>query len=129
MSDYFYTKIVDVNFEAAVDLVYETLKIHGFYIQTEIDIQKTLKDKLDINYKKYKILGAMHPVYFAKALEIDDKIGLLFPLNFTVQEHQNGNVEVSAISTRSVLDSAEIDDVNDMAAQIEFMINDIIDKI
>jgi len=88
--------------------VTEALKKDGFGILTEIDVKETLKKKLDVDFRKYKILGACNPPFVYQALLAEDKIGTMLPCNVVVLEHTNGGVEVSAVdpiaSMQAVID-------------------------
>ncbi|MDY7013920.1 MAG: DUF302 domain-containing protein [Cyanobacteriota bacterium] len=94
---YHFSKIVDASFEDAIAQVTQALKEEGMGILTEIDVGATLKKKIDVNFRKYKILGACHPQIAYQMLQTDDKAGVLYPCNVVVQEHEDGSVEVSAV--------------------------------
>jgi uncharacterized protein (DUF302 family) len=94
---YYFNKTLKCNFDEAIDKVTETLKKEGFGIITDIDVQHIFKKKLDIDFKKYKILGACNPSFAYKALLAEDKIGTMLPCNVIVQELDDNVVEVSAI--------------------------------
>jgi uncharacterized protein (DUF302 family) len=129
MANYYNSKIVDINFEAAIELVQETLKIHGFGVLTRINVHETLKNKLDVNFRKYVILGACNPTFAHKALQIEDNVGLMLPCNMVIQEHKNGQVEISAISPVASLQAIENPELDDIVSQVEYMLKDIIEKI
>ncbi len=92
-----FSKILDTSFEEAISQVTNALKEQGMGVLTEIDVQATLKKKIDVNFRKYKILGACHPVIAYQMLQTDDKAGVFYPCNVVVQEHEDGRVEVSAV--------------------------------
>ena len=94
---YYITTTVALDFESAIEKVTEELKKEGFGIITTIDVKNTLKEKIDVDFRKYTILGACNPVYAHKALSMDDKIGTLLPCNVILQETETGT-EVSAIN-------------------------------
>lgn len=96
--EYYFSKLLTVDFEEAVQRTVTALKTEGFGIISEIDIQAKLKEKLGISFKKYRILGACNPAYAYKALLAEDKIGTMLPCNVTVIEQQNGMVEVAAVN-------------------------------
>lgn len=93
---YYFSKSVNYSFDEAIGKVTEALKEEGFGVLTEIDVKETLKKKLNVDFKKYKILGACNPPNAYKALQAEDKIGLMLPCNVVVEE-QDGRTEVSAI--------------------------------
>ncbi|MEX0770376.1 MAG: DUF302 domain-containing protein, partial [Balneolaceae bacterium] len=77
--EYFTSKTVSLNYDQAIEKVTELLKEEGFGVLTEIDVKETLKKKLDVDFKKYKILGACNPKFAHKALQAEDKIGVMLP--------------------------------------------------
>lgn len=83
---YYFNTVVSGKFETVIESVTQLLKEEGFGILTEIDIQKTLKNKLDVDFKKYKILGACNPPFAHQALQAENKIGTMLPCNVIVQE-------------------------------------------
>lgn len=94
---YYISKKINTNFEQAVHLVTESLKKEGFGILTEINLQEKLKEKLDVDFRKYKILGACNPDYAYKAIQQEDKIGTMLPCSVIVQELENNEIEVAAV--------------------------------
>ncbi len=94
---YHFSKTVNLTMEAAAAKVTEALKQEGFGILSEIDVQKTLKAKIDVDFRPYRILGACNPGFAHKALLAEDKIGTMLPCNVIVQEKSPGTVEVSAV--------------------------------
>ena len=94
---YYINKTITANFDQAIELVREALKKEGFGILSEIDIQQTLKEKLDVDFRRYKIMGACNPPNALKALQMEDKIGTMLPCNVIVQETGDNQVEVAAI--------------------------------
>ena len=94
---YYFTKRIKGDFENTISKLTEELKKEGFGILTEIDVQETFKKKLDIDFKKYKILGACNPNFAYEAIKAEDKIGTMLPCNVIVQEQEDGIVEVSAV--------------------------------
>lgn len=94
---YHFSKIVNASFDEVIALVTDALREEGMGVLTEIDAQAAFKKKLDLDFRKYTILGACHPLTAFHMLEEDDKAGVLFPCNVIVQEHTDGRVEVSAV--------------------------------
>jgi uncharacterized protein (DUF302 family) len=88
------------DFDAVVSKVIEKLKDEGFGVLTEIDVANTLKQKLGVEMKRYRILGACNPGFAHKALCVEDKIGVMLPCNVVVQEKADGGIEVAAIDPR-----------------------------
>ncbi|MEI6681948.1 MAG: DUF302 domain-containing protein [Bacteroidota bacterium] len=96
--DYYFSKVLTVSFDEAIRLTTEALKVKGFGIISDIDIQAKLDEKLGVEFKKYRILGACNPGYAYKALQAEDKIGTMLPCNVVVIEQGNGRVEVAAVN-------------------------------
>ncbi|MGS2764990.1 DUF302 domain-containing protein [Sinomicrobium sp. M5D2P9] len=95
---YYYGRILkDISFDEAVEKVTGKLSEEGFGVLTTIDIKETLRKKLDVDFKNYKILGACNPAFAYRALQEEDKIGIMLPCNVVVQEKAPGLVEVAAI--------------------------------
>lgn len=94
---YHFSKIVCASYEDAIAQVTAALKAEGLGILTEIDVQSAFKQKLDINFRRYTILGACHPQVAYQMIQTDDKAGVLYPCNVVVQEHLDGRIEVSAV--------------------------------
>ncbi len=97
MSYYFNKVLKGKSFDMAIQQVTAELEKEGFGVLTEIDVKETLKRKIDVDFKKYKILGACNPHFAHKALQCEDKIGIFLPCNVIVEEHENGEIEVSAV--------------------------------
>jgi uncharacterized protein (DUF302 family) len=97
MTQYYLNRTVELSFEETVARVTEVLKKEGFGILTEIDMQATLKKKLDVDLRPYKILGACNPPFAYKAVQMESHIGLLLPCNVIVQDAGDGKTEVAAI--------------------------------
>lgn len=104
--EYYYSRKLKTSFDEAVQKITENLQQQGFGIITNIDLKDTLKQKLNVNFRKYKILGACNPEFAYKAVSLESHIGLLLPCNIIIQEHENGEVEVSAISPLETIDKA-----------------------
>ena len=95
--EYYFSAILHTDFDDAVAKVTEALKTEGFGVLTEIDMQAKLKEKLGVDYKKYKILGACNPAFAYKALQAEEMIGVMLPCNIVVTDKENGTTEVAAI--------------------------------
>jgi len=94
---YYISKKIDATFEQAIDEVKEALAIQGFGVLSEINIHEKLKEKLDVDFRRYIILGACNPAYAYKALQSEDKIGTMLPCNVVVQELGKNEIEVAVI--------------------------------
>ena len=126
---YYFNKTIKGTFEEVIDKVTQGLKDEGFGILTEIDVTATLKEKLDIDYKKYRILGACNPPYAHKALEAEDKIGTMLPCNVIVQEIEKGNIEVAAVNPMASMQAVENKKLNKVAEEITDKLEQIIKKL
>ena len=118
MSYYISNVVKNVNFDGAVEKVTEELKKEGFGVLTEINVSETLKKKIDVDFKKYKILGACNPQFAYKALSEEDKIGVFLPCNVVVEENDNGEVEVSAVDPIASMMSVKNDSLVGLATEI-----------
>lgn len=122
---YYFSKILNVTFDESIEKVTEALKKEGFGILTEIDVQATLKKKLDVDFRPYKILGACNPPFAHKALESEDKIGTMLPCNVIIQQKENG-VEVAAIDPVASMKAVNNDKLDEVAKEIQYKLKTII---
>jgi len=99
--EYHISKTLTGTFEEVVIRVKNALKKEGFGVLTEIDIKNTLKSKLDVDFRKYTILGACNPEYAHSALQAEDKVGTMLPCNVIIQEKEEGEVEVAAVNPKA----------------------------
>ena len=116
---YYISKTLSTEFESAVEQVTEALKKEGFGVLTQIDIQEKLKEKLDVDFRKYRILGACNPANAYKALQHEDKIGLMLPCNVIVQELENNGIEVAAVDPVASMMSVENPNLAGIAGEIK----------
>ena len=116
---YYFNKTIKLDFDQAVQLVTEELKKEGFGVLTEIDIQKTLKEKINVDFRKYKILGACNPPNAHKALLQEDKVGLMLPCNVIIQELENNLIEVAAIDPVASMIAIENQNLAGIAEEIK----------
>lgn len=119
MSYYFSTTLKEKKFEQAIEDVTEALKTEGFGVLTKIDIKDTLKNKIDIDFKKYTILGACNPKFAHKALSAEDKIGVFLPCNVIVEEQENGEIEVSAVDPIASMISVKNETLGELALEVQ----------
>jgi uncharacterized protein (DUF302 family) len=118
-----------MTFDEAITKVTEELKKEGFGVLTEIDVTGTLKKKLDVDFKKYRILGACNPHYAYQAMQVEDKIGTMLPCNIIVQEQQNGKIEVSAIDPLESMMAIKNANLRDIAVQVQGKLKKVIDSV
>lgn len=126
---YYISTTYNGTFDEAIQKVTEELKEEGFGVLTEIDVKETLKKKLDVDFKKYRILGACNPNFAHKALSVEDKIGAMLPCNVIVEEHEDGKVEVSAVDPVSSMQSVENDELKPIAAEVRDRLEKIISRV
>jgi uncharacterized protein (DUF302 family) len=126
---YYFTKTVTDNFDAAIANVTVQLKKEGFGILTDIDIQATMKKKLDVDFKKYRILGACNPGFAYKALLAEDKTGTMLPCNVIVQEHENGQVEISAVDPVASMMAITNNELESIAIEVREKLKRVIDNL
>src|SRR5665647_3700700 len=115
---YYISKKISTDFDQAVQLITESLKKEGFGVLTEIDIQEKLKEKLNVDFRKYKILGACNPAYAYKSLQLEDKIGTMLPCSVIVQELGNNEIEVAAVDPVASMMAIENPMLKDIAEEI-----------
>ncbi|SRR5690554_3138906 len=116
---YFFEKTTEYAFDEAVDKVTEELKKEGFGVLSEINIHEQLKEKLDIDFRKYKILGACSPAKAYEALQVENKIGTMLPCNVIVQELENGKVEVAAVNPVASMMAVDNSKLIEIATEIK----------
>ena len=126
---YYFSKILDVPFDDVVSKVAQELKKEGFGILTDIDVKATLKKKLDVEFKKYRILGACNPSFAYQALQAEDKIGTMLPCNVIVQEVSDGRVEVAAIDPMASMQAIENPSLENIADQVQGKLKKAIDSL
>ena len=126
---YGFTKKVESGFEQAVEKVTEELQKEGFGVLTEIDVAATLKKKLGIDKRPYKILGACNPQLASRALEADPDIGLLLPCNVVVREADDGSVVVGFMDPAAVLDLVDREGISELAGEVRARLERVRDAL
>ena len=129
MNYYFNKKIAGLEFDEGIERVTEELKKEGFGVLTEVDVKATFKKKLDIDFRKYKILGACNPPFAYKALEAELLIGTLLPCNVVIMEMDDEKVRVSAIDPMASMMAVENKELNAVAKQIRQKLEIVINKL
>ena len=94
---YYFARTLDTDFETAITRTREALLAHGFGVITEIDVTNTLKTKIGVDFRPYRILGACNPKLAHEALQLEDKVGTMLPCNVVVQQTAPGKIEIAAI--------------------------------
>jgi len=126
---YYISKIVDLTFDEAVDAVTDSLMEQGFGILTEIDVQAKFKEKLGLAFRKYLILGACDPKSAYKALQAEDKIGVLLPCNVIVQETSAAQVEIAAMDPSAMMESIANRALSELAKDVRDRLAAALDKV
>lgn len=126
---YGFSKKVDVSFEEAIKNVTEALKEKGFGILTEIDVKETFKNKLDVDFKPYKILGACNPPFAYKSLQQEEQIGLMLPCNIIVYINDNDETIVAAVDPIASMKAVENEELGEIAKTVQEMLKSVIQHL
>jgi uncharacterized protein (DUF302 family) len=126
---YYFNKTINLPFDEAVTRVTEELKKEGFGVLTEIDVKATLKKKLDVDFRNYRILGACNPPFAHQALLAEDKIGTMLPCNVIVQELAPGVVEVAAIDPVASMSAVENPGLAEIGMQVRAKLQKVVESL
>lgn len=126
---YYFSKTIDTNFDNAITRVTEELKKEGFGILTEIDVKETFKKKLDVDFRKYRILGACNPNFAFEAIKAEDKIGTMLPCNVVVQEREDGKIEVTAVDPVASMMAIKNDALGSVAGSVRDKLSRVIENL
>ena len=127
---YHITRTVGMTFDATVAKVTDELKKEGFGVLTEIDVQSTLKKKIDVEFRRYLILGACNPSLAHRALSAQDKVGVLLPCNVVVQERMDGEgVEVSAMNPAAAMAVIDDDEVGRVVEEVREKLERVMEAV
>lgn len=118
MADYALTKTLDIGYEDALSRATDELKKEGFGILTEIDVKSTLKQKIDADFRKYKILGACNPPLAQRALTAELEIGVMLPCNVCVWEGDDGKAVVSAFDPEKMFPKDAKPELRELAKEV-----------
>jgi uncharacterized protein (DUF302 family) len=128
--DYFYSKkLKNSTFEAVLESTVTALKKEGFGVLTEIDIKSTLKEKLDVDFYNYKILGACNPEFAYMALKAEDKIGTMLPCNIIVQEKEAGTIEVSAVNPSASMQAIQNIELKEISENVGLKLERVVKNL
>lgn len=127
--DYHFSKTLYVSFDEAVKLITEGLKTEGFGVITEINMHDKLKEKLGVDFKRYKILGACNPQYAYKALQAEDKIGTMLPCNVLVIEQGQNEIEISAVNPVASMQAIANPSLGNVALEVTNKLKNVIDNL
>lgn len=126
---YYHSRQFKGTLEETYNRVIDSLKEHGFGVISEIDIRKTMKEKLNVDFREYLILGACNPPNAFKALSAEDKIGLLLPCNVIIQALGDGNYEVAAVDPAVSMQMIENSELGVVATEVRTRLFEAIDSI
>ena len=126
---YYFNKSLNTTFDNAIERVTAELQKSGFGILTEIDVKATMKKKLDIDFRNYKILGACNPPFAYKALTAEDKIGTMLPCNVIVQEITPNQIEVAAIDPVASMMAIKNPELGELALDVRAMLQKVIENL
>jgi len=128
-TNYGFSKVVNLGYEEAIEKVTEELKKEGFGVLTEIDVKETLKKKLDVEFKPYKILGACNPPFAYKSLLAEEQIGLMLPCNVIVYRNDNEETVVVAIDPIASMQAVKNDKLGEVAEAIQSKLKKVISSL
>ena len=126
---YAFSTTVDDSFDEAVERVTARLAEEGFGVLTTIDVSSTLKNKLDVDFQRYTILGACNPNYAYKALQAEDKIGVMLLCNVIVQQKDGEKVEVSAVDPLASMKAVENQSLGEIATEVQQKLQSVIEGL
>ena len=126
---YYFSNTISTTFDNAIKLITDKLKTEGFGVISEIKMHEKLKEKLEVDFKKYTILGACNPAFALKALQLEDKIGTMLPCNFLVIEQEDGKIEVAAINPVASMQSIANPELYDIAHKVSQTLRSIVEHI
>lgn len=126
---YYISKVIKGDFQKTIEKVSELLSEEGFGVLTEIDVSQTLRKKLDVEYKKYIILGACNPHLALRAFQAEDKIGVLLPCNVIIIDQGEGNIEIATMDANSMMVHIGNPDLNILALEATKRLTRVLDKL
>ncbi len=126
---YYFSKIIDDDFEDAIERVTAHLADAGFGVLTTIDVSATLKKKIDVDFQRYTILGACNPGFAYKALQAENKIGTMLPCNVIVQETSDGKVEVAAVDPMASMMAIQNEALGGIATEVQGLLKNVIEGL
>jgi uncharacterized protein (DUF302 family) len=129
MNYYISNTVKNSSFNDVEKKVTELLKDQGFGVITEIDAQATFKNKLDIDFRPYKILGACNPVFAHEVLEVDDKMGVMLPCNVCIQQKEDNSIEVFAVNPLVAMKQTDAKGVESFAEQVYERLNKVVQDL
>lgn len=126
---YYFSNIVCLSFDEALSRVKEVLAQEGFGVLTEIDVKDTLKKKLDVDFPRYRILGACNPPFAYKALQFEERIGTMMPCNVIVREITEAETEVSAINPLVSMQAVANSELESVAKEVSEKLQKVVESV
>lgn len=126
---YYFVKRTKLAFEDAVARTTDALKQEGFGVLTEIDVKETFKKKLEVDFRKYRILGACNPSFAYKALQAEPHIGTMLPCNVIIQETPDGEVEVAAVDPVASMQAVGNPQLKEIAGEVRTKLKKVIESV
>lgn len=126
---YYYSRTLEAGFDEAVQQATEALKQEGFGLISDIDVAATMRAKLGVAFRPYRILGACNPKLAHEALQLEDKIGLMLPCNVIVQDTGDGRTEVAAIDPVASMQAVENEPLKQAAAIVQGKLRAAINRL
>lgn len=126
---YYFSRMLKTTFQDALARVTQELKKEGFGILTEIDARATLKEKMGVDFRNYRILGACNPPFAYKALQAEDKIGTMLPCNVVVQEIEKGIVEVAAVDPVASMAAIDNPELGRIAGEVREKLKGVVEAL
>ena len=126
---YTFSRTIESGFDEAVRRATAALQAEGFGVLTEIDVQKTLKAKLGVDFRRYLILGACNPGLAHQALQAEDNIGAMLPCNVVVQEREGGKVDISAVDPVASMQAIDNPTLGKVAAEVQAKLKAVVDTL
>jgi len=127
--EYYFSKTLNVSYDEAVKQINEALKTEGFGVISEINMHDKLKEKLGVDFKRYKILGACNPPYAYKALQAEDKIGTMMPCNVLVIEQEQNKIEIAAVNPIASMQAITNPSLGNIALEVTNKLKKVIDNL
>lgn len=127
--NYYMATTLARSFDEAIERTEAALKTEGFGVLTRVDVQKTLKAKIDVDFRPYTILGACNPKLAHEALQLEDKVGTMLPCNLVVQQQGDGKIEVAAINPVASMQAIDNPQLKQAAAAVRDKLSKVIDSL
>lgn len=128
-SNYSYWKVVNLSFDQAIERVTEELQKEGFGILTQVDVTATMKNKLDVDFKPYRILGACNPNFAYQVLQKEEQIGLMLPCNFIVYVNDKGETIVASVNPLSTMKAVNNENLMEFAEMVNLKLQSVIQSL